>query len=85
MRLFFYLAVAFVVYQIYKGMRSVSQSSAKKSPQRPDVVTAELVEDPVCHIYFPKNQALTIDWKGKTCYFCSTECREKFLDLHKPA
>lgn len=85
MKLILYIVVAFVVYQIYKGMRSVSQSSVRNRQQRPEVVTAELVEDPVCHTYFPKNQALIIDWDGKTCYFCSNECRQKFVELHKPA
>jgi len=39
----------------------------------------ELVEDPVCHTYIPKGQALLLEQDNKTYYFCSTECRDSFL------
>ena len=38
-----------------------------------------LVEDPVCKVCVPKKQALTLQDNNKTIYFCSTECRDKFL------
>ena len=38
-----------------------------------------LVEDPVCHTYVVQGQSLSAVKDGKTYYFCSEECREKFL------
>ena len=37
-----------------------------------------LVEDPVCHTLVPKNQASRLRRDGKTYYFCSEECCDKF-------
>ena len=38
-----------------------------------------LVEDPICKVCVPKKQALTLKDNNKIVYFCSTECREKFI------
>lgn len=38
-----------------------------------------LVEDPVCHTYVVQGQSLSAVKDGKKYYFCSEECRQKFL------
>ena len=38
-----------------------------------------LVEDPVCHTYIPKKQALVVQQDDKSYFFCSEKCRETFL------
>jgi YHS domain-containing protein len=38
-----------------------------------------LVEDPICHTYVVQGQSLSAEKDGKTVYFCSEECRQKFL------
>jgi YHS domain-containing protein len=43
-----------------------------------------MVQDPVCKVYLPKRQALTVNGPiGKNEFFCSTECREKFIEQAK--
>lgn len=37
-----------------------------------------LVEDPVCHVLIPKNQALRLRRDGVTHYFCSEHCCDQF-------
>lgn len=39
-----------------------------------------LVEDPVCHTYIPKGQAVRLHNNKKNYYFCSNECCEKFIE-----
>ncbi|NOX24772.1 MAG: YHS domain-containing protein [Deltaproteobacteria bacterium] len=39
-----------------------------------------LVEDPVCHTYVPQKDSECLKSHGKTYYFCSQECRQKFKD-----
>jgi len=39
-----------------------------------------LVEDPVCHKLVPKNQAVRCRIDGKTYYFCSDTCCDKFTE-----
>jgi Cu+-exporting ATPase len=37
------------------------------------------VTDPVCHMTIDSEQAAAREvWKGKTYYFCSNSCHEKF-------
>lgn len=38
-----------------------------------------LEEDPVCHRFVPRQEALTATRSGMIQYFCSEECRQKFL------
>jgi len=38
-----------------------------------------LMEDPVCHTLIPARQAITWTNNGKTLYFCSEDCRSKFI------
>jgi YHS domain-containing protein len=37
-----------------------------------------MIQDPVCGIYFPQKSGFPLDADGKTIYFCSAECREKY-------
>ncbi|MCD6486911.1 MAG: YHS domain-containing protein [Syntrophobacterales bacterium] len=39
----------------------------------------ELVKDPCCGTYVPINSAHKATLNGKTLYFCSRECLEKYM------
>jgi YHS domain-containing protein len=39
-----------------------------------------MVKDPYCNIYFARRDGVHLSLKGKDVYFCSTECKEKFLE-----
>ncbi len=56
--------------------------SSPKLPERnpPREIQDEMVQDPVCKVYLPKRQAKILNSpKGIHYYFCSTQCREKFI------
>lgn len=81
MRFLIYVILAFIAYQAYKSARAaVSGSLGRSQREDREPITAELVEDPICHTYCPKTETLKIDSQGKTFYFCSEECRDKFLE-----
>jgi YHS domain-containing protein len=43
-----------------------------------------MVQDPVCKVYLPKRQALILNSSNRMhYYFCSKECREKFIEQAK--
>ncbi|HUI50825.1 MAG TPA: YHS domain-containing protein [Terriglobales bacterium] len=44
-----------------------------------DIVARKLVRDPVCGMHLAENLALAERNSGQTFYFCSEECRNKFL------
>lgn len=82
MRLIIFLFLCLAIYYVIKGYfrDQALQRRDKTDSRRPPPVTDELVQDPVCGVYFPKRDALSLSWRGKTYYFCSKECRQKFID-----
>lgn len=40
-----------------------------------------MVKDEMCNTYLPKENALKIKVDGQEHYFCSKECRDRFLEL----
>ena len=81
MNLFRLAILSFLFYILYRlivgGLRKKSVARRKSDKNLPKHDT--LVEDPVCHTYVPQKQALTIEEKDKTVYFCSAACRDKYL------
>ena len=45
-----------------------------------EAIREEMIRDPECGTYVPRNDAIKTQAEGKTCYFCSTECRDKYLE-----
>lgn len=74
------VVVVFIGYKIYKMIQRASVSSVDKFPEGPPPARGEeLVQDPLCKTYVPKSQAIVSDIHGHREYFCSLECRDKYL------
>lgn len=57
-----------------------STAGAPSRSQASRIPTAEeLKKDPVCGTYLPPSAAIQKSVGGTTYYFCSVECRDKFL------
>ncbi len=77
------LIIGFLLYILYrllvgprrKKVSRKKQGSAGASGSVQDV----LVEDPVCHTYIPKGQAVQLHHNKQMYYFCSNKCCETFL------
>jgi YHS domain-containing protein len=41
-----------------------------------------MIQDPFCEIYFPKKDGVHLRINGKDLYFCSEDCRDKYLEIH---
>ncbi|RLC13066.1 MAG: hypothetical protein DRI57_16995 [Deltaproteobacteria bacterium] len=39
-----------------------------------------MIKDPVCEVYFPKRDGVHLSVDGQDVYFCSEECRDKFME-----
>lgn len=39
----------------------------------------DMVRDPVCGLYLPSDEAVTLERNGFCVYFCSEDCRTKYL------
>ena len=75
------LAILFyILYRIlFGGRKKVANKKASAEIPSQDV----LAEDPVCHTYVPESQSLSLEKDGKTYYFCSKECLNKFSEQHQ--
>ncbi len=84
MKIILYLILAYIFYALIKKLfvkaprsaGSAQSSSRKESSHTVDVETAK---DPVCGAYVSKNTALAAKDGANTLYFCSSDCRDKFI------
>lgn len=51
----------------------------KGKEERVTPLSDELVKDPVCGVYCAKGSSYKLKYNNKVYYFCSPQCREKFL------
>ena len=71
----------YILYRLLIGPRKKRGYSKENDPASPEgeVVQDVLIEDPVCHAFTPKGQAVQLQYDKKMYYFCSNKCCEMFL------
>lgn len=82
MRIVALLVLAFVIFAFLKGLfRVVSlvQKVKKGSRRENELQGGEMIEDPVCHTYIPKETARQLKAEGQIFYFCGEECAKAFV------
>jgi hypothetical protein len=83
-RLILYGIVIYVGYRILKPWVASLMHSAKGDPHDdPSSQEAELIRDPQCGTYFLTQRGVETKIGGRSVYFCSTECRDKYLVSHR--
>jgi len=88
-RLIFYLLVMVFAITLVRAVIGVlgrafsmfvSAPPPQRQAQRPDMpVTGELKKDPACGTYISAATSIKRTVDGETYYFCSAECRDKFV------
>lgn len=72
------ILLSLIIYVIKKSFRH--SPSVKKENSK--VQGGEnMVKDPVCNLYIPESEAVKKVIGGKTVYFCSNKCADKFENL----
>ena len=70
----------YIVYRLLTGPKKKQQEVQENGPASSEgAVQDVLAEDPVCHTYIPKGQAVQLHHDKKMYYFCSDKCCEMFL------
>ena len=71
----------YILYKLLTGPREKRVSGSRPAGQQAsgNPVQDILVEDPVCHTYIPKRQAVQLHHDKKMYYFCSDKCCQTFL------
>jgi YHS domain-containing protein len=71
----------YILYRLLVGSdKKKSQSRKQTGTSSGAAVQDVLVEDPVCHTYIPKGQAVRLHHNKQNYYFCSNKCCEEFLE-----
>jgi YHS domain-containing protein len=84
--LFWVLIVSWSVSLLRRLVNSMGAGAANR--QEPidvpsDAVSRKLVRDPVCGMHLAEGLALAERSSGEPVFFCSEECRSKFMDAPK--
>lgn len=83
-RLILYGIVIYIGYRILKPWVASLMRPTKEDPRmNPSPQEAELIRDPQCGTYFLTQRGVEAKIDGRTLYFCSMECRDKYLVDHR--
>jgi YHS domain-containing protein len=74
-----FLALRGIFRQFMGGYRASRSSPSTDSRPASAVTAGELKKDPVCGTYVSTAGSLTQMVNGSPIYFCSKECRDKYL------
>lgn len=84
--LFWVVVVAWTVSllrRLVSQMGSGDVRSTRDMDVPSDAVTQRLVRDPVCGMHLAEGLALPLKQGAETWFFCSAECRDKYLSQLK--
>ena len=76
LRLLIILALLIVLYLILKLV--VREFWGKKGDDQALIDHNQMLQDPVCQAYVPRESAVTARIGGQTYYFCSKTCADTF-------
>ncbi|MDD5543078.1 MAG: YHS domain-containing protein [Acidobacteriia bacterium] len=82
LRIIFYVFLLFLLLRVIRSLFSrPSKPRPNPSGSSPDssAVTGRMEKDPVCGMYVDVSTALREERSGKSFFFCSEECRRRFL------
>ena len=81
LRIILYTLLAYIVYKSIRFYQKLSQKS--HSPPKSKQTSGLMVKDVICNTYLPQEDAIKEIMEGKEYFFCSKECRLKFLESKK--
>jgi len=78
------LLVSILLVVLYFLLRRVVQGFKNKnvSDRGTSMDRDQMVEDPVCHTFVPRQTAVIEEVKGKIYCFCSRQCATTFQNRH---
>jgi YHS domain-containing protein len=74
-----FLLIRSIIRSIFQPSSSVTHRPAPRENGPTVVAGGELKKDPVCGTYVSTSLGWTRTVKGEPVYFCSKECRDKYV------
>jgi YHS domain-containing protein len=80
-KLIYYAILAYLIYSVWKLIQSLKKRSIGTRPKAR--LSGMMVKDEACDTYIPQEEALREVIDGHEYFFCSKECRKKFIEARK--
>ena len=80
------LIFAGLIYFCYRFLKSWKLKNTQRKTgfgKTDNVVDDIMIKDPFCEAYFPTRNGVHLLFDGKDLYFCSRECRDRFIASSK--
>lgn len=68
-----------IVWLVRRFLAAAFGSKSGRQEEKPQAQSSNMVKDPVCGMYMDSRLALRLDGKKEERYFCSEECKRKYL------
>ena len=83
-RLLIWLAIIYLLYRTLRKWTRVGPTAGGPGfvPGSRNESDDLMVQDPYCGVYFLKKEGHHLHQGGKDLYFCSLECRDKYMGDH---
>ena len=79
-RFIIFFVVGYVLYRSLKSWMFPADSSSRSvSSDTAAEIDDVMIKDPFCEAYFPKRNGVHLTFGGKDLYFCSNQCKDKYL------
>ncbi len=79
-RIIVFIAIGYIGFRLLKSWIvkhiNISQAGMNQPPGEIDDI---MIQDPECLVYFPKRSGVHLHQNGKDLYFCSQECRQRYI------
>jgi YHS domain-containing protein len=86
LRLIYFAVWAYFAFIVYRFVRNIWRRISRPAPKAAKPrLSGVMVKDEACLTYVPKEDALREVIDGREYFFCSKECRKKFLSDRKSA
>lgn len=82
-RLIYYAIIAYLVYRLIRFFQNLGRAFRPTPPPSQPRLSGTMVKDETCGTYVPKEEALREVVDGEERFFCSKDCRQKFLEERK--
>ncbi len=79
-RLIILAILLYIAWRLVRGLIREKITHELRTRQDEKMTVQDVLEeDPVCHILIPRHEAVRLRQDGKTYYFCSDACCDKFI------
>ncbi len=80
MRTLIFVIALYFIWRAVKSWMTPSIPPMSSDAGRPvGDIDDVMVQDPYCKVYFPQRNGYYLNDNGNDVYFCSPECRDKFV------